>query len=113
LADRPLHEVSLATYLHPETLPDDGVRLPLLSAIRAAATVRMMGSGSIELASVAGGRLGGWVQYDCPDWDWLPGVALVHAAGGATHVTRVGGHRWHVAGSRRIVDEITALLESA
>lgn len=108
---RPLAEVSLATYLHPATLPDDGMRLPLLRVLGAAATVRSFGSGSIELASVAGGRLGGWVQYDCPDWDWLPGVALVRGAGGATHVTQVGGHRWHVAGSGQVVDEITARLE--
>jgi myo-inositol-1(or 4)-monophosphatase len=110
--ERPLAEVSVASYMHPATLPDDGVRLPLLRVLQAAATVRMLGSGSIELASLAGGRLGGWMQYDCPDWDWLPGVALVRAAGGATHVTEVGGHRWHIAGSWQVVGEITALLES-
>jgi fructose-1,6-bisphosphatase/inositol monophosphatase family enzyme len=70
----------------------------------------MLGSGSIELAAVAGGRLGAWVQYDCLIWDWLPGVALVHAAGGTTNVVHAGGHRWHVAGSRQVVDEVTALL---
>jgi len=74
--------------------------------------VRMFGSGSIELASVAAGRLGGWVQHDCYDWDWLPGVALVHAAGGATAVVPVHGHRWHIAGSRQAVAEISALLRS-
>lgn len=109
---RGLAEVSLASYLHPATLPDDGLRLPLLRVLHAAATVRMLGCGSLELAALAGGRLGGWVQNDTADWDWLPGVALVHAAGGATHVTEVAGHRWHIAGSRQIVDEITALLES-
>jgi myo-inositol-1(or 4)-monophosphatase len=72
----------------------------------------MLGCGSIELASVAGGRLGGWVQYDTLDWDWLPGVALVRGAGGATRVLPIGGHRWHIAGSRQVVDEITELLGS-
>jgi myo-inositol-1(or 4)-monophosphatase len=109
---RPLAEVSVASYLHPTTLPDDGMRLPLLRVLQAAATVRMLGSGSVELAFLAGGRLGGWVHYDTLDWDWLPGVALVRAAGGVTHVTEVGGHRWHIAGSRQVADEITALLES-
>jgi len=112
LVDRPLREVSVASYLHPTTLPDDGVRIPLLRVLREAATVRMLGSGSIELASIAGGRLGAWVQYDSLDWDWLPGAALVRAAGGTTSVVHVGGHRWHIAGSRQVVDEITALLES-
>lgn len=109
---RPLADVSLASYLHPPKLPDDAVRLPWLRVVGAAATVRVFGSGSIELASLAGGRLGAWMQYDCPDWDWLPGVALVGAAGGATHVSEVGAHRWHIAGSHQVVDEITALLES-
>jgi myo-inositol-1(or 4)-monophosphatase len=112
LVDRPLRDVSLASYLHPTTLPDDGVRVPLLRVLGEAATVRMLGCGSIELASVAGGRLGGWVQYDTLDWDWLPGVALVRAAGGATRVLPIGGHRWHIAGSRQVVDEITEVLGS-
>src|SRR6266536_454491 len=71
LVDRPLRDVSLASYLHPAALPDPGIRGPLLRVLAPAATVRTFGSGSIELASVAGGRLGGWVQYDCLDWDWL------------------------------------------
>jgi myo-inositol-1(or 4)-monophosphatase len=108
--DRALHDVSIATYLHPTTLPDDAVRLPLLRAIRAAATVRMMGSGSIELAAVAAGRLGCFVQYDCLAWDWLPGAMLVEAAGGATRVLELNGHRWHIAGSARNVEDIAALL---
>jgi fructose-1,6-bisphosphatase/inositol monophosphatase family enzyme len=112
LVDRALRDVSVASYLHPTTLPDDGLRVPLLRVLGEAATVRMMGSGSIELASVAGGRLGAWVQCDTLDWDWLPGATMVRAAGGATHVTEVGGHRWHIAGSHQVVDEITALLES-
>lgn len=108
LVDRPLRELSVASYLHPGTLPE--VSEPLLRVIREAATVRMLGSGSIELASVAGGRLGAWVQYDTAEWDWLPGATMVRAAGGATRVVEAGGHRWHVAGSQQAVDEISALL---
>ena len=82
LADRALAEVSIASYLHPTTLPDDSVRVPLLRAIQGAATVRMLGSGSIELAAVAAGRLGAWVQINSAPWDWLPGTAMIRAAGG-------------------------------
>ena len=110
IADRPLAEVSVASYLHPTTLPDDGAREPLQRVWQHAATVRMLGSGSIELASVASGRLGAWVQIDSLDWDWLPGAALVQAAGGTTQVFTASGHRWHIAGPPRAVAEIAALI---
>lgn len=110
LENRPLGEVSVATYLHPTTLPDDSVREPLVRVVRNAATVRMLGSASVELASVATGRLGLYVQSDCLPWDWYPGAALVRAAGGAAAVVQAHGHRWHVAGSRQVVDEAAALV---
>ncbi len=110
LVDRPLAEVSLATYLHPFTLPDDSLREPLLRALGGAATVRMLGSGSVELAAVAAGRLGASVQANSLPWDWLPGAALVLAAGGAATIEATGGHRWHVAGSRQAVAELSELL---
>jgi fructose-1,6-bisphosphatase/inositol monophosphatase family enzyme len=113
LADQPLAHVSIATYLHPATLPNDDTRLPLLHVIGAAATVRMLGSGSIELASVAGGRIGAWVQHSSLPWDWLPGATLVTAAGGRTDVIDRGAHRWYVAGNRQSVAEIRALLVEA
>jgi myo-inositol-1(or 4)-monophosphatase len=109
-ADEPLSDISLASYLHPTTLPDSSLRAPLLRVLREAATVRMLGSGSIELAYVAAGRIGAWMQADTLPWDWLPGAALVAAAGGATDVVRWGGHRWHLAGSHRSVAEMTELL---
>jgi myo-inositol-1(or 4)-monophosphatase len=110
LQDRALADVSLATYLHPTTLPDETVRKPLARVVSRAATVRMLGSGSVELASVASGRLGAYVQYDCLPWDWYPGAALVAAAGGDTQVVQAHGHRWHVGGSRHVVGEVAALL---
>jgi fructose-1,6-bisphosphatase/inositol monophosphatase family enzyme len=110
LVDRPLAEVSVVTYLHPTTLPDDSLRVPLLRVMQPAATVRMLGSGSVELAAVAGGRLGASIQSDSLPWDWLPGAALVRGAGGAAEVVEVAGHRWHVAGNRQTVAEIIERL---
>jgi myo-inositol-1(or 4)-monophosphatase len=110
LTDTPLSRLSLASYLHPATLPDDGAREPLLTVLRGAATVRMLGSGSLELAAVAGGRLGLWAQLDTLDWDWLPGAALVLGAGGTVEVLEHRGHRWHLAGNRQAVAEARALL---
>lgn len=111
LTDRPLAEVSLATYLHPTTLPDATLREPLLRVMRAPATVRMLGSGSIELAAVAAGRLGVYVQANSLPWDWLPGAALVRAAGGVAEVVDTAGPRWHVAGPAQAVSEVVELLE--
>lgn len=108
LVDRPLAQLSIASYLHPTTLPDDGARIPLLRAMQGSATVRMLGSGSVEMASIASGRLGASLQLDSKDWDWLPGRALIEAAGGASAVVTAHGHRWHVAANRQAVDEIVA-----
>ncbi len=113
LADRSLGEVSIASYVHPTTLPDDSVRVPLLRTIAAAATVRMLGSGSVELAAVAAGRLGVSLQTDSLPWDWLPGAALVRAAGGTAEVFEVDGRRWHVAGPARAVAEAVELVRGA
>jgi myo-inositol-1(or 4)-monophosphatase len=110
---RPLADIAVASYLHPTTLTRDLVRLPLLRVIGGAATVRMLGSGSIELAAVAAGRLGCFVQHDCLPWDWYPGAALVAAAGGVIDVFDLAGVRWHLAGGATAVAQARALLEAA
>lgn len=110
LADRPFAELSLSTYLHPVRLADESVRAPWLRVVAASATVRMLGSGSAELAAVAGGRLGTWIHLDSPPWDWLPGKALVRAAGGATAEFDLDGHRWLIAGPAQAVREAAALV---
>jgi myo-inositol-1(or 4)-monophosphatase len=98
LQDRALSEVAISTYLHPARVGDLPLRDGLLRSIAGAASVRIIGSGSVELAAVAAGRLGVWLHADTPTWDWLPGAALVTAAGGVVDVFHHGGHRWHVAG---------------
>jgi fructose-1,6-bisphosphatase/inositol monophosphatase family enzyme len=110
LPERRLADVSIVTYLHPTTLPDDALRLPLLRAIQGAATVRMLGSGSVEMAAVAAGRLGVALNIDSLPWDWLPGAALIRGVGGAAEVVEAHGHRWHIAGCRTVVDEVAALI---
>ena len=50
------------------------------------------------------------MQANSLPWDWLPGANLVRAAGGAAEVIEVRGQRWHVAGNRRAVAEISSLL---
>jgi myo-inositol-1(or 4)-monophosphatase len=117
LADAPLSSLSIGTYLPPSRLRPDtlipgksGGIAPLLNAISAAATIRVIGSGSIELASVSGGRIGASLHTGTLPWDWVPGAALVEAAGGATRVVEHHHRRWHVAGNRQAVDEIVAAV---
>jgi len=110
LADRELREVAITTYLHPPRLLDLRLRDGLVRAIAGAATVRIIGSGSIELAAVAAGRLGVWLHADPPLWDWLPGAALVTGVGGVTETFEYAGHRWHVAGPPTAVAQTVAAV---
>lgn len=108
--DAPLDRISAGSYLHPTWLPRPEVAEPWARAASRTATIRMLGSGSCDLGSVASGRLGAWFQHSCPEWDWLPGKAIVLAAGGATDVVEVNGFRWHIAGGRTAVREIRSAL---
>ena len=112
LADQPLSEVSVATYFHPRHLRDRPRVASWRSAASSAATVRMLGSASVDLAGVAGGRLGVFLQANLHPWDWFPGAALVLGAGGVAEVVEHEGNRWQVAGNRRSVVETAAALRA-
>lgn len=105
-------ELSAATYIHPGWLAQPRAALPWLKAAELPATLRMLGSGSCDLARVSEGELGLWFQHSVPSWDWLPGKGLVEAAGGDTAVVRVNELDWHVAGPARAVAELAAALRT-
>lgn len=100
----------LATYLHPPFFDDPDLAEPFFRVSRGAATMRMLGSGSIDLASVACGTHTVWCQHSCPEWDWLPGRALVEGAGGVCATVEVNGYDWFVAGRPGAVEQAVALL---
>ena len=108
----PLAELSAATYIHPGWLADPMCAMPWHAAATSAATLRMFGSGSCDLGRVADGGIGCWFQHSCPEWDWLPGKAIIQAAGGATDVVRVNGLEWFMAGGTTAVRQLRAALES-
>ena len=110
LAPGDLTAGSLATYLHPPFFDDPRLAEPFHRAIRGAATIRMLGSGSVDLASVACGIHTVWFQHSCPEWDWLPGRALVEGAGGVCATVEVNGYDWFVAGRPGAVEQAVALL---
>lgn len=111
-AETPLAELGAATYIHPTWLADPMCAMPWHAAATSAAALRMFGSGSCDLGRVADGELDCWFQHSSPEWDWLPGQAIVLAAGGAIDVVRVNGLEWFVAGGATAVRQLRAALES-
>lgn len=113
LEDAPIASLSAATYAHPAFIVDH----PGFDAWRRTAalpaTIRMLGSGSMDLVGVATGRLGCWFQHSTPAWDWLPGQALVQGVGGVTEQVEVDGLRWSVAGPPTAAREVAAALQGA
>lgn len=110
LEEAGIEDLALATYLHPRSMHDDAIRAAWTEAVKDAATIRMWGAGSVDLATVAAGGIGGWLQHSVADWDWLPGKALVEAAGGRAVTVDAGGVEWCVAGNVRLVDDVVTRL---
>ena len=110
LVDEGLERLSLVTYLHPDSLSDPTLFAALGRVMRACATVRIMGSGSLDLVQVAEGRAGVWVQHDVDDWDWWPGALIVTEAGGVAERLLIDGHDWCVAGPPGAVATVLSAL---
>ena len=103
----------LGGYLHPTDIAD-ATRLNSWTAVATQfATVRMLGSASIDLACVAGGELGCWMQHSVASWDWLPGRALVEGAGGVAKKEEKDGTTWFIAGAPDAVEQAAAALREA
>jgi myo-inositol-1(or 4)-monophosphatase len=101
--DRPLSEAVVATHVP----TGDGAAAELAAMlVRRAGIVRGGGSGSLELAWLASGRIDGWIQHAPAPWDWEPGAILVAEAGGTVLVRG----RWHIAGSPQVAAELASLV---
>lgn len=105
-----LDQLSAGTYLHPTWLSRPEAATPWLAAASRLATFRLLGSGSCDLSRVAQGELGCWFQHSTALWDWLPGKAIVLAAGGSTAVVQVNGLNWFLAGGSTAVAELAEAL---
>jgi myo-inositol-1(or 4)-monophosphatase len=113
LVDRPLEEISVATYFHPRNTENPARGVAWRTATTRAAAVRMLGSASVDLSGVATGRIGLFLQGDLSPWDWFPGAALVLGAGGVLEEVAQPDVTWRVAGNRRAVADAVAALRSA
>jgi len=110
LVSQGLSEISVATYFHPRHLPDRQRMIAWQSVVASAATMRILGSASIDLAGVASSRLGVFLQANLNGWDWYPGAALVIGAGGVADEIVVGANRWQIAGNAQAVEDAKAAL---
>jgi myo-inositol-1(or 4)-monophosphatase len=113
LLNQPLSEVSIATYLHPRPLRDREHLTAWQSAIASAATLRILGSASIDMAGVASSRLGVFLQANLSGWDWYPGAALVIGAGGVADELVINTNRWQIAGNAQAVEDVKMALQSS
>lgn len=110
MVDRPLSQVALLTYLHPPHHNGDDVGTAWRSVVGEVATVRISGSGSLDATDVAAGRGDLVLHHSVPDWDRLPGEALIRGVGGHTRRIEAGGVEWYVAGAPTAVAEACARL---
>jgi len=101
--DRALSDAVVATHVP----TGDAMAAELAGLLaRRAGLVRGGGSGSLELAWLASGRIDGWIQHAPAPWDWEPGAILVAEAGGTVIVRG----SWHIAGSPQVAAELSALV---
>ncbi|MDQ4503153.1 inositol monophosphatase family protein [Sinomonas sp. ASV322] len=108
--DLKLALLGTATSIQPKWLEQPLSAMPWHNAAIKAASIRILGSGSCDLARVAEGEIGAWFQHSCPQWDWLPGKAIVQGAGGATGTVVINGLTWFAAGGATAVGEILEAL---
>jgi len=109
MTDRALEDACLTTYLHPEFYGGE-VGEAFGRVVAGAATLRMLGSGSMDLTAVAQGIVHVSCQHSVPPWDRLPGAALVLGAGGASRQVDAGGKTWTVTGAPTAVADICRAL---
>jgi fructose-1,6-bisphosphatase/inositol monophosphatase family enzyme len=70
----------------------------------------MLGSGTMDAMAIAAGQLGVSFQHSVPDWDRLPGAAVIRGAGGVARQVEAAGVTWSVAGARTAVDDVCDAL---
>lgn len=109
LEDRPLSESCASTYLHPPFYEGE-IGAAFMRAVSGVATLRMMGSGTMDAVAIARGQCDVLFQHSVPDWDRLPGAAIIRGVGGESRVVHAAGVDWHVAGVPSAVADICARL---
>ena len=103
-----LDEAVIATFLHAPKRGLPGVSATLQRVLEQVGSVRITGSGTLELAYVAAGRLHGWIQPATFRWDWVPGALLVTEAGGRAERTTTSPD-WCIAAAPQLFGALRTL----
>jgi fructose-1,6-bisphosphatase/inositol monophosphatase family enzyme len=109
ITDRTLATSCITTYLHPPAY-DAELGAAFARMAGGAATVRMLGSASMDATAIASGQLHVRCQHSLPPWDELPGAALILGVGGATARVEAAGVSWTAAGVPTAVAEVARAL---
>jgi fructose-1,6-bisphosphatase/inositol monophosphatase family enzyme len=109
LPDTPREARCAVTYLHPPFY-ESGVGEAFARALGQVGTLRMLGSGTMDLMAVASGQWDVLFQHSVADWDRLPGAAIVRGTGGASVVVPAAGVDWTVTGAPGAVEDVRSAL---
>lgn len=112
IADVRLSESCVTTYLHPP-FDDEAVAAAFARAAGPSATMRMLGSGTMDAMAIAQGQAGVSFQHTVADWDRLPGAAVIRGLGGHARQVEAAGVVWSVTGAPTAVAEVCAALNDA
>jgi fructose-1,6-bisphosphatase/inositol monophosphatase family enzyme len=111
IVDRSLAESCASTYLHPPFY-GGAIGAAFVRAVSGTATLRMLGSGTMDQMALAQGQLDVVFQHSVQDWDWYPGTAIVRGVGGVARRSTAGGVVWSVSGAPTAVAQVCAALEA-
>ena len=109
LPDTPREERCAATYLHPPFYGSE-VGEAFARALGQVGTLRMLGSGTMDVMAIASGQWDVLFQHSVADWDRLPGAAIIRGAGGESVVVRAAGVDWTVTGAPGAVADVRSAL---
>jgi myo-inositol-1(or 4)-monophosphatase len=109
LPDTPREERCAVTYLHPPYWAGE-VGEAFARALGEVGTLRMLGSGTMDMMAIASGQWDVLFQHSVADWDRLPGAAVIRGAGGESVVVRSAGVDWTVTGAPAAVADVRSAL---
>ncbi len=109
LPETPRESRCAVTYLHPPYFGGE-VGEVFTRALGQVGTLRMLGSGTMDVMAIASGLWDVLFQHSVADWDRLPGAAIIRGAGGESFVVPAGGVDWTVTGAPASVGDVRSAL---